>query len=156
MLSGSLDEGEGMTEERSLKATVYPDEIGAEPITVGPATMRPPISCPADATVLEAARVMADRKIGAVVLEGDSPAVLTERDVVFAAVEGGLEGPARLFASTAPVTIDAAATLDEAARVMVTEGVRHLLVREDGQVVGMFSVRDLLANEVVAGDTPIA
>lgn len=145
-----------MTDGRSLKTTVHPDEIGTEPITVGSSAMRPPISCPPEATVLDAARQMTDMKIGAIVLEGDTPAVLTERDVVFAAVEGGLEGPARHFASTAPVTIDGGATLEEAARVMVTEGVRHLLVEEDGAVVGMFSVRDLLANEVMVGDPPNA
>ena len=39
--------------------------------------------------------------------------------------------------------------LDEAAKIMATEGVRHLLVEEDRRIVGLFSVRDLLANQTL-------
>jgi CBS domain-containing protein len=43
------------------------------------------------------------------------------------------------------VTVDGAVTVLEAARAMVESRVRHLPVLSDGEVVGVVSVRDLLA-----------
>ena len=111
--------------------------------------MRPPIAVPGGATVLEAARTMTTHKIGAVVLGDDQRSILTERDVVFAAAEGRLGDPATTYAMADPVIVPAEVLLDEAARIMATEGVRHLLVEEDGRIVGLFSVRDLLAHQTL-------
>lgn len=138
-----------MSTDRSLKATVPPDMVSAGPATVGSAAMRPPIAVARGATVLEAARTMTEHKIGAVVIGDAHRSILTERDVVFAAVEGRLDDPATSYATADPVIVPTETLLDEAARIMATEGVRHLLVEEDRRIVGLFSVRDLLANQTL-------
>lgn len=136
-----------------MKMNVLPDELNAGPVTVGAAAMRPPITCPAEASVVEAARLMAEHRIGALVLEGRDPRIITERDVVFAVAEEATDRPAASYASDEPVVVDATTGLDAAAEIMVTRGVRHLLIREGDEIVGVFSVRDLVANQVVVAES---
>ena len=86
-------------------------------------------------TLREAARLMADRRVGAaVVLDPDSPGpgILTDServsehltsDIVFAAPDWSLE---------------------EAAVAMVRGGFRHLVVTTGGEVAGLLSMRDIV------------
>lgn len=50
------------------------------------------------------------------------------------------------YTSINPVMVDLNASLEEAMDTMRTNGIRHLLVQENGNVVGIISERDLLAN----------
>jgi acetoin utilization protein AcuB len=50
------------------------------------------------------------------------------------------------FTSINPATIHLNATLEEALRTMGKKGIRHLIVTEDANIVGIVSERDLLAN----------
>ena len=100
-------------------------------------------------TLREAARVMADRKVGAaVVIDPDTSGVgiLTERDVLNA-VGRGLD-PDREAAGNHLTTDLVFATpdwtLEQAARAMVRGGFRHLVVMDGDEVVGMLSVRDIV------------
>ena len=101
----------------------------------------------ADATLGEAAAAMATRGVGAVVvLEGERvAAILTERDVmkVVAAGEDG-STPVAAWMTRHPDTIEPADTTDHAATLMIHGGFRHLPVVEDGKVVGIVSIRDLM------------
>jgi CBS domain-containing protein len=109
-------------------------------------------------TLREAARAMADRKVGAaVVVDPDTSGlgILTERDVMDA-IGGGLD-PDREVAS-AHLTTDLVFarpewTLEEAARAMVRGNFRHLVVMDGDDVVGMLSVRDIVRCWI---DTPVA
>jgi CBS domain-containing protein len=47
------------------------------------------------------------------------------------------------------------ATIEEALRLMVVHGYRHLLVEEGGKVMGLVSIRDLMA-ALVLPDEPVA
>jgi CBS domain-containing protein len=47
-------------------------------------------------------------------------------------------------ASKTPVWCDATATVHEVAELMMEQYVRHVLVRENGRLVGIVSARDLL------------
>jgi len=101
----------------------------------------------ADATLGEASSAMAERGVGAVVvLDGDSiAAILTERDVM-KAVAAGQDGTAPVtdWMTRHPDTIEPDDTTDHAASLMIHGGFRHLPVVEDGKVVGIVSIRDLM------------
>ena len=100
-----------------------------------------------EGTLGDAASAMADRGVGAVVvLEGGSiAAILTERDVM-KAVAAGKDGSASVteWMTRHPDTIEPGDTTDHAASLMIHGGFRHLPVVEDGNVVGIVSIRDLM------------
>ena len=101
----------------------------------------------AQATLGEAAARMAERGVGAVVLlEGDRiAAILTERDVMKAVAAGNDGGaPVSDWMTKHPETIEPTDTTDHAASLMIHGGFRHLPVVEDGKVVGIVSIRDLM------------
>jgi CBS domain-containing protein len=101
----------------------------------------------ADASLGEASASMAERGVGAVVvLEGESiAAILTERDVM-RAVAAGRDGsaPVSEWMTRHPDTIEPADTTDHAASLMIHGGFRHLPVLDEGRVVGIVSIRDLM------------
>jgi CBS domain-containing protein len=103
--------------------------------------------CSMDATLREIATIMVDRRIHCVgVLESRGPAgweFISDRSLVHAAARGGLARAADL--AGAALWIEPGATLDEAAAVMVGNGVSHLLVRGgDDMPVGVLSTLDVL------------
>ena len=101
----------------------------------------------AQATLGEAASAMAERGVGAVVvLDGEAiAAILTERDVM-KAVAAGRDGsaPVTEWMTRHPDTIEPDDTTDHAASLMIHGGFRHLPVVEDGALVGIVSIRDLM------------
>lgn len=106
------------------------------------------VRVPADASVADVARVIADRQVGAVVV-GDDPrptALMSERDVVRVVATG--QDPAAVrcadVASTHLVWCEADETVDQAAIRMTDHQIRHLLVDRDGALAGIISARDLL------------
>ncbi|HEY7588388.1 MAG TPA: CBS domain-containing protein [Thermoplasmata archaeon] len=101
-----------------------------------------------DCTVLDAARKMAAKKIGGlVVVEHGRPiGLVTERDVVWKVT--AKERSARKLVvrdvMTSPVvTVSPLATLRAAARIMVEHNVRRLIVTRLGEVEGILTARDL-------------
>jgi CBS domain-containing protein len=115
---------------------------------------REPYSIPITSTVLEAARYMAERKIGGVcVLDaaGRLVGILTERDLLNRIVL------ARRDPATVPIqeamgeleaVIETTDTPHEALERMEMIGRRHLPVVEGERWVGMLSMRDILRVEV--------
>lgn len=101
----------------------------------------------AEATLGAAAAQMAKRGVGAVVvLEGEAvAAILTERDVM-KAVAAGQDGSALVseWMTRHPDTIEPTDTTDHAASLMIHGGFRHLPVVDEGKVVGIVSIRDLM------------
>ena len=100
-----------------------------------------------DATLGEAAASMVERGVGAVVvLEGETvAAILTERDVMKAVASGaGGSAPAAEWMTRHPDTIEPSDTMDHAASLMIHGGYRHLPVVEEGRLVGIVSIRDLM------------
>lgn len=106
-----------------------------------------------DVTVLDAVRYMAEREIGAVVvLDGEWVAgIFTERDLMKKVVLPGMD------ASTTPVTEVMSRTLilceagesQETCRTrMISHRIRHLPVVEEGRLLGLVSLRDLLLEDL--------
>ena len=100
-------------------------------------------------TLREAARRMADRKVGAaVVLDGDTSGIgiLTERDILVAVGQGQDVDVERVADHLTGDLVFAAPDwpLETAAEAMVRGGFRHLVVLDGGDVAGMLSVRDIV------------
>jgi CBS domain-containing protein len=98
--------------------------------------------------VAEVAARMVERSVGAVlVLDGERLAgILTERDVL-RAVARGMRDDAIVsdWMTTEPETIGPDETTAHAATLMMHGGFRHLPVTEGDAVVGIVSIRDLMA-----------
>ncbi|WP_193173664.1 CBS domain-containing protein [Nisaea nitritireducens] len=101
-------------------------------------------------TVLTAAKLMANRKIGALlILEGDTlVGILSERDIAGRLVaEEKAPGGTLIEAimTPKPETIGPKASVMDALQRMQEGGFRHLPVEEDGKIIGMVSIRDIYA-----------
>jgi CBS domain-containing protein len=100
-------------------------------------------------TLREAARLMAQRKVGAAVVmdpESPGPGIITERDVLDA-VGAGQDVDAEYVGEHLTAQIVFAApdwSMEEAAVAMVRGGFRHLVVTEGGEVAGLLSMRDIV------------
>ena len=101
----------------------------------------------ADVKLGDAAKRMAERGVGAVVvLTGERLAgILTERDIL-KAVATGFEPDSRVsdWMTRHPETIESDDTTDHAAALMIHGGFRHLPVVDDGEIKGILSIRDLM------------
>ncbi|TAJ24826.1 MAG: CBS domain-containing protein [Nitrospirae bacterium] len=102
-----------------------------------------------DATLAEAAGLMREAKVGAVLVHagGSYLGVVSEADLVRKAMALGLD-PARTevraVMSSPVITIEIDRSAHEASDLMAEKGIRHLAITQDGAIVGMISVRDLL------------
>jgi CBS domain-containing protein len=109
----------------------------------------PPVAVHAEDTLLSVAEMIIEDSIGAVVVRGtDGPAgVVSERDIVAAVVDGlDLEADrASDVMSMDVVTIGADEPISAAAATMISGAIRHLPVVSDGVLVGVVSIRDVLA-----------
>ena len=117
----------------------------------------PPAKIDAGQNVLEAVRIMAREGVGAVaVLEKgertDLCGVFTERDVMLRVVLQKLDPEHTKVREvmTEPVaTITEDMTAEDAFNLMVERHMRHLaIVSEDGELLGMLSIRNLLEHLV--------
>jgi CBS domain-containing protein len=94
------------------------------------------------------AQRMVEHHIGALpILDGERIiGVVTERDLTRALAErAGPETVVAWYANPVPRWIGPEDDADGAARLMLELGVRHLPVVRDNRVIGMVSMRDLLA-----------
>lgn len=102
-----------------------------------------------DATLLEAARLMRDAKVGALLVHeaGHYSGLVSESDLVrkgMAESRPAQETLVRAVMSSPLLSIDSASSAHEASEKMAEHGIRHLAVSDEGQIVGIISVRDLL------------
>lgn len=104
----------------------------------------------AGVSVAEAARLMAERRIGALlVTAGDRlSGIVTERDVLFKVVATGREPSGTTVADVMtanPDTVTPDSSAAEALDRMHLRGYRHLPVLDGERLVGIVSIRDLYA-----------
>ncbi|MES1248850.1 MAG: CBS domain-containing protein [Actinomycetota bacterium] len=114
---------------------------------VGDVMMRNLLTTEATTPLQTAAERMCDRGIGAIlVLSGESVAgILTERDVLRAVAQGGVEGTSvAAWMTRDPETVTADESLANAAGLMVRGGYRHLPVVDGSKPIGIVSIRDLM------------
>ena len=106
-----------------------------------------------EATVLQALELMAERNIGAVmVMTGDEVSgILSERDCVRKLDlerRSAAETRVQDIMTADVLYVEAGQSLEECMALMINKNIRHLPVYENGRLLGLISVRDVL-KEVV-------
>ena len=119
-------------------STIIADK-GSEVVTVAPAS-----------TVAELAGRLAERRIGAVVVcdpDGNIAGIISERDIVTALAQHGaaaLSGRVAELMSLQVATCELEDTLEHVMQVMTARRIRHLPVMENGRMVGLVSIGDVV------------
>ena len=119
-----------------MKRRIVPDIIDNQELR----TLSP------DATVREAVKMMAGRKIGAVLItrDGKLAGIFTERDVLTRIVDAGLDpDKTKLEEVMTPDTLAPNDQAMDALARMSSRGYRHLPVVDNKQLVGIVSIRDI-------------
>lgn len=106
-----------------------------------------------NASVLDALRLMADKNTGAVlVMTGENvEGILSERDCVRKLDLAGRtakDTQVTEIMTKDVLYVEAGQSLDECMAIMIDKNIRHLPVYENGKLLGLISVRDVL-KEVV-------
>ena len=101
-------------------------------------------------TLGEAVRTLSERRIGAVVVMGADGAlvgILSERDIIRALGESGaaaLDSPVSRAMTAKVVTCRSQTSVDELMEIMTSGRFRHVPVVENGRVVGIVSIGDVV------------
>jgi CBS domain-containing protein len=101
-------------------------------------------------TLRAAARQMAERKVGAAVVndpDAPGPGIITERDILNAIGAGVDPDSAKVDTHTTGRGLVFAApdwSLEEAAAAMVKGAFRHLIVVDEGEITGILAMRDIV------------
>jgi CBS domain-containing protein len=111
------------------------------------------LTAPPETTVSEAAILMAERNVGAVMVVKDERlvGVFTERDALFRVIARGRDAQTTRLTdvmTTAPKTVDPNRSFGYALLVMHENGFRHLPVIENDKLIGVVSARSALDPEM--------
>ncbi|OCR21455.1 histidine kinase [Pseudomonas syringae] len=106
-----------------------------------------------DQMVLDALRLMAEKNIGAlpVVENGALVGVVSERDYARKMVLKGRSSigtPVSVIMSTKVITVDSLQTVETCMGIMTDNHLRHLPVVEEGQLLGLLSIGDLVKEAI--------
>ncbi|NJE61335.1 CBS domain-containing protein [Thermococcus sp. 21S7] len=113
-----------------------------------------------DDTIQRACEVMVEFDIGSLVVveKGRVVGFFTKSDIIRRVVIPGLPNttPVRKIMSGALITVDSNTPLREVLDLMAKKGIKHMLIEEDGEIVGIFSLSDLLTASRRRLETAIA
>jgi CBS domain-containing protein len=116
---------------------------GRSVVTIGP-----------NVTLAEAARVLEEHKIGAVVvvgMEGRIVGIFTERDVVRAIGQAGsssLDQPVSSMMTANVFRCREETTVNELMEVMSSRRFRHVPVEDNGKLCGIISIGDVVKSRI--------
>jgi CBS domain-containing protein len=102
-----------------------------------------------DATVRELLALLAEHNIGAAVVSADGShvdGIVSERDVVrrLNEAQSALDEPVSQIMTSQVQTCESSSSLDEVRVTMTQRRIRHLPVCDDGQLVGVVSIGDVV------------
>jgi CBS domain-containing protein len=130
------------------------------PGTLRDVMTRNPQTLDQGASVVDAARIMRDSDVGAVIVsKGEEvTGIVTDRDIVVRGIADGRDAQSLTVGDVASTGVETAApddSIDEALQRMEKENIRRLPVVEKGKPVGIVSLGDLAkaADEAETGDT---
>jgi len=119
------------------------------------------ISVRPTATIAEVARLLSARRIGGVVVQDNAEqllGILTERDIVHALAAHdarALDMTAAQLMTRSLVTATPHSTVHEAMGLMSQGRFRHLPVLEDGKLVGIVSIGDVVKSRIMQQDADV-
>ena len=105
------------------------------------------VTAPPTATIFQVVHLLADRRIGAIiVMDGDRLAgIVSERDIVrFVRESGDPSLPVSRIMTSGVTTCSPDNDIANLAVVMTDRKIRHLPVVEDGKLVGIVSIGDIV------------
>lgn len=117
---------------------------------------------PADATLEHAARELDSRRVGSLVVvdeKGDIVGVLSERDLTREIARRGaacLAERVRSVMTRDVITASPDETIDDGLARMTDRRVRHLPVLENGRLIGIVSIGDLVKHRIAAVEAEAA
>ncbi|MFN3688824.1 CBS domain-containing protein [Salinarimonas sp.] len=120
-------------------------EKGGQVVTIAPAR-----------SLAEAAQLLAQRRIGAVVVSEDGARVggiLSERDIVRAVAREGakaLEAPVSAYMTRDVITSVPETPMDDLMEIMTTGKFRHVPILVDGRLAGIVSIGDVVKHRLAA------
>ncbi len=114
-----------------------------------------------DTTVREAASMMSQANVGSVIIKDfdDTKGIFTERDLLQRVIASGKDPAATRIdeVMSSPVkSCGLSDTTGEVIGLLTTEHIRHLAVIEQGVLIGLIGLRDVLAGELSAKNSEIA
>ncbi|MEO7587719.1 MAG: DUF294 nucleotidyltransferase-like domain-containing protein [Arachnia sp.] len=138
---------------RSAVEAVHVAEAGGTVLTtpVRDIVKKAPITTTAEASIMDAAVVMSEQRVSALLVMRDDALVgiVTDRDLRSKVVAVGRDTsePVSSIMSPRPHTIDASARVFEVLLDMTEKAVHHLPVLDDGRVIGLVTAGDLMRLE---------
>jgi CBS domain-containing protein len=107
------------------------------------------LTAPPETTVSEAARLMAHKDVGAVMVvkNGQLVGIFTERDAVFRVIAQGRDADATRLTDVMtpePKTLEPGKSYGHALLLMQENGFRHVPVIEQGRLIGIVSSRNAM------------
>lgn len=103
----------------------------------------------ADTSVRDAVVILAERKIGAlpVVRGSELAGIMSERDIIYCLKSDGaavLDWPVERIMTAPAITVEPDSEVMSALSLMTRRRIRHLPVVEDGAIIGIVSIGDLV------------
>ncbi|MGH8962435.1 MAG: CBS domain-containing protein [Jatrophihabitantaceae bacterium] len=119
-----------------------PEHSGADVVTIAPT-----------AVVREMLALLAEHRIGAlIVADGDTVAgIVSERDVVRRLNDQGaalLDTPVAQIMTTSVYSCSSGDDIDSIANTMTERRIRHMPVIDDGELVGLISIGDVVSSRM--------
>lgn len=116
---------------------------------------RTPVTCPPDTAIGDVLRMMQSAKVGSMIVAGPDGAplgIFTQQDLIGRVLlaEVPLSAPIAKAMTPNPFTLPASASAHEAVLAMAKYGFRHVLVVEEGRLIGLISERDLFSMQRVS------
>ena len=107
-----------------------------------------PVTCSPDSTVSDVVKLMANEGVGSVVVvnqRGNPIGIITHTDIVRSLAKGyGLDERAERIMSHPVKAVDISASLLDAYIKFIENAINHLAVAEDGKLVGVVTIKDLI------------
>jgi CBS domain-containing protein len=107
-----------------------------------------PIRTSVDTSVTDAAKLMDSKNIGSLLVEegGTLVGIMTERDILKKIVAKGIDPkitPVKNIMESPLITIESEKTVDDANEIMTQNRIRRLPVTNQGNIVGIITLRDV-------------
>ncbi len=144
-----LVSGPGSRLRHAEVAGVRPGAREAFDLPIGDLVVRPLVACPPDLPIRAVAGRMREAGVSSVVVTGDPPGIVTDRDLRDKVLVEGIhpDQPVETIANRPLATLSAEALGFEALLLMLERHIHHLPVTRSGRIVGLVTSTDLLRRQ---------